>query len=91
MHPNKHMTARIFEFTLWLEPESRDLLEWSNALYEAGADDSSPGVQCGEPCVTFHREAESFEAAVRSAYHDVQKAGCRVARCEIAQEEMAAW
>lgn len=85
------MNSRTFEFTLWLEPEPRDLVEWSNALYEAGADDGSPGVHCGEPYVSFHREAESFEAAVRSAYRDVQKAGGRVVRCEIAREEMAAW
>ena len=84
------MNSRVFEFTLWLEPESRELLEWSNALYEAGADDSSAGEHCGEAYVSFHRE-ESFEAAVRSAYRDVQAAGGRVVRCEIAQEEMAAW
>jgi hypothetical protein len=85
------MTPRLFEFTFWLAPEGRELLDWANALYEAGADDSSPGTDCGAPYVTFHREADSFEAAVRSAHRDIQAAGCRVLRCEIAAEEMAIW
>jgi hypothetical protein len=82
---------RQFEFTFWLAPEDRELLDWSNALYEAGADDCSPGEHCGKPYVTFHREAESFEDAVRSAHRDTQAAGCQVLRCEIAAEQMAAW
>ena len=83
----------LFEFKLWLAPDrsKRKLLEWSNALFEAGADDCSPGVHIGKPYVSFHRQAKSFEEAVRSAYRDVQNAGCRVLRCEIDQEEMQNW
>ena len=33
------MTPRVFEFTLWLAADDRDLLSRTNALYEAGADD----------------------------------------------------
>lgn len=85
------MTTRLFEFTLWLTPESRHLIEWTNAFYAAGADDCSPGVHCGQPYATFHREVASFEEAVRSAHKDVKAAGCGVVRCEIAAEEMAGW
>ena len=85
------LPRRPFEFTFWLAPDARSLNDWSNALFGAGADDSSPGEHCGQPYVAFHREAESFELAVRSAHRDVQAAGCRVLRCEITVEEMAGW
>ena len=85
------LPRRPFEFTLWLAPDARSLNDWSNALFEAGANDCSPGEHCGEPYVAFHREAEFLEKAVRSAHRHVQAAGCRVLRCEITAEEMAGW
>ena len=83
------LPRRPFEFTFWLAPDVRNLSDWSSAPFEAGADDCSPGVHCGEPYVAFHREAESLEEAVRSAHRHVQAASCRVLRCEITAEEMA--
>ena len=80
------MPTRLFEFTLWLTPESREFLDWANAIYESGGDDSSPGEHCGAPYVSFHREAETLDDAVRSAYDNVQAAGCQVVRCEIDRE-----
>lgn len=85
------MSSSIFEFTLWLMADQRDLVTRSNALYEAGADDCSPGEHCGEAYAAFHREAESFEDAVRSAIRDVHAAGCHVVRCEIDERQLAAW
>ena len=85
------LPRRPFEFTFWLAPDVRSLSGWSNALVNAGADDCSPGEHCGQPYVSFHREAESLEEAVRSAHRHVQTAGCRVLRCEITEEEMAGW
>lgn len=85
------MATRVFEFTFWLADEPRELLDWSNQLYDAGADDSSPGICNGMPYEAFHREAASFEEAVRSAHRDVQAAGCRVLRCEIEEQELASW
>jgi len=85
------MSTKLFEFTVWLAPEARELLDWSNDLFAAGADDCSPGVHCGEAYVSFHRESETFEEAVRLAHRQVTAAGCRVARLEIAAEQMAAW
>jgi len=37
----------------------------------------------GVTLIDFHREAESLEAALRSAIADVNAAGCTVARAEI--------
>jgi hypothetical protein len=57
-------------------------LKMSDALYEAGCDDGSPGVSCGVVSVSFDREAETLRDAVESAIADVERAGYRVARVE---------
>lgn len=82
---------RTYEFTLWLEHDSRDLEEWSNALYESGGDDGAAGETHGQPFVSFLREASSLEDAIRSASETVRAARLTVLRCEIQQEHMAAW
>ncbi len=82
------MTVHCFTFTLADDP--RDLLEWSNALYEAGGDDTSPGERDGKLHVSFHREADTLEDALRSARRTVQAAGLRVVSCEIPEAAMAA-
>lgn len=82
---------RTFAFTFVLDDDPRDLLDWSNALFEAGGDDSSPREHCGIPYVAFDREAESFEEAVRSARECILAAGLRILRCEIEEAEMHAW
>jgi len=84
------MTSRVFEFTLWLAADSRSLIARTNALYDAGASDCSPGEHCGQPYAAFHREAKSLEAAVRSAVHDAHAAGCHVVRCELDERQLAA-
>ena len=83
------MTPRVFEFTLWLAADDRDLLSRTNALHEAGADDCSPGEHCGKPYAAFHREAPSFEEAVRTAIRDVDAAGCHGVRCELDERQLA--
>jgi hypothetical protein len=80
------MASRLFEFTLWLEPNAVDLITRTNALHGAGVDDCSPGEHCGQPYTAFHREADTFEAAVRSAVRDLQSLGYRVLRCEIDEQ-----
>jgi hypothetical protein len=57
--------------------------ELADALFDAGCDDGTPGKRCGVPVISFHREAESLESAIRSAVADVQKAGCVVERVQI--------
>lgn len=82
---------RQFEFTLWLAEDPRDLDDWSHALYETGADDSTCGLRMGQLYAAFSREAVSLEDAIRSAHQQVRAAGLRVLRCEMAEEDMAAW
>ena len=72
-----------FEFTLILGSLTEITQDAANALYEAGCDDASPASCDGAVWVTFHREAHSLDAAIRSAVSDVQKAGFHVARLEI--------
>ena len=57
--------------------------ELADRLFDAGCDDGTPGIFCGTPLVSFHREADSLESAIRSAVADVQKAGCVVERVQI--------
>ena len=57
--------------------------EVAHRLFYAGCDNGTPGVCCGVPVITFSREADGLESAIRSAVADVQKAGCVVERVQI--------
>lgn len=72
-----------FEFTLFLSGIHEMTEEAAEALFVAGCDDASPAGCDGAAWVTFHREAGSLDAAIRSAVVDVQKAGFQVERLEI--------
>jgi hypothetical protein len=74
---------RIYDFTLVLSSGIELTEDLSEALFVAGCDDGSPGSCGGIVTIDFHREADSLEAAIRSAIADVQKAGCTVAKAEI--------
>jgi len=78
-------TYRFTVILAGLREISDDLAE---TLFEAGCDDGSPWSSQGVAAVGFDREAESFEAAVRSAIADVQKAGCHVAWVKIEPEDL---
>jgi hypothetical protein len=54
-----------------------------DALYEAGCDDGTVVTREGVTYVAFDREAESLEAAIRSATANVRAAGFEVARVEM--------
>ncbi len=75
------MTKYSFTLILAGSPELTDDL--AERLYTTGCDDGSPGMCNGVTLIDFHREAESLEAALRSAIADVNAAGCTVARAEI--------
>jgi len=72
-----------FEFTLVLSGLTEITDAAANALFEAGCDDASPASSDGVVWITFHREANSLDAAIRSAMADVQQAGFPVERLEI--------
>jgi hypothetical protein len=72
-----------YEFSLILKEGTEITEELADQLFEAGCDDSTPGTFCGTPYISFHREADSLESAIRSAVADVQKTGCVVERVQI--------
>jgi hypothetical protein len=72
-----------YEFSLILKEGTEITEELADQLFEAGCDDSTPGTFCGTPYISFHREADSLESAIRSAVADVHKAGCVVERVQI--------
>ena len=75
-----------YEFTLIL-PDPLELTEdLADRLFEAGCDDATPGTCNGVFSIDFHREADSLEAAIRSAIANVESAGYRVARVEMEAE-----
>ena len=88
-HPNKY-PMKTYEFVATLSQGteySDDLVE---ALYEAGCDDGSVWSSEGVVEIGFSREAESLEAAIRSAVGDVQKAGATVIRVTLEERALAA-
>jgi len=72
-----------YEFQLVFKEDTEITEELADRLFDAGCDDGTPGTFCGVPYISFHREAESLESAIRSAVADVQKAGCVVERVQI--------
>jgi hypothetical protein len=78
------MTTYDFEVVLASHIEMTE--ELADRLYEAGCDDGLPGMACGVACISFSREADSLESAIRSAIADVQRAGCTVERVQIERD-----
>ena len=80
----------LYEFTMILSKGTELTDDLAEALFEAGCDDGSPGSCEGVVSIDFHREAESLEAAIRSAIADVQKTGCTVAQVTLEADSLAA-
>ena len=74
---------KTYDFEIILAAGTDMSEELADRLFEAGCDDGTPGTFCGTPCISFHREADSLESAIRSAVADVQRAGCLVERLQI--------
>jgi hypothetical protein len=77
-----------YEFTLILKGAVELTEEMADALYDAGCDDGTPGTCNGVGSIAFHREAESLEAAIRSAIANVKSAGYEVERVLIEVDTM---
>ena len=56
-----------YAFHLILKEGTEITEELADQLFAAGCDDGTPVTFCGTPYVSFHREAESLESAIRSA------------------------
>ena len=63
--------------------------EIADQLWDAGCDDSTPGISCGQLQIGFYREAETFNDAVRSAVAAVRSVGLEVDRIEIDRDDLA--
>ncbi|MGB7732522.1 MAG: hypothetical protein WBL72_02405 [Thermoguttaceae bacterium] len=81
-----HMKTYNFEVILAAGTDMTE--ELADALFDAGCDDGTPGVRWGVPVITFHREADGLESAIRSAVSDVQKTGCVVERVQIEYDSL---
>lgn len=77
---------KFYEFIVILHGLDTIDDDLADKLFEAGCDDGSPFSTCGIAGIGFSREAESLEAAIRSAVADVQKAGCTVERVQIERD-----
>ena len=76
-------------FSLILAEETELTDQLVDDLCKAGCDAGSLSSRAGNVTVTFHREAESLEQAIRSGIVDVQRAGCHAARVEIETDDLA--
>ncbi len=76
----------IYEFTVVLADQDVMTVDMAEALYAAGCDDGHPWSSEGVAAVTFDRESDRLESAIRSAVADVQKAGYTVKRVEIEED-----
>ena len=72
-----------YEFSLILSGPLELTEDLADSLFEAGCDDATPGTCNGVFSIDFHREADSLEAAIRSAIANVESAGYRVTRVEM--------
>jgi hypothetical protein len=81
----------IWQFTIRLkgvDVMTDDLIE---NLFAAGCTDGTPASSNGSAWIGFDRDADTLDAAIRSAVDDVRRAGCTVERVEIEQEELRQW
>jgi len=75
-----------YEFTLILKGPLELTEEIADELFAAGCDDGTPGICDGVFSINFHREAKTFEEAIRSAIGNVRSAKVEVERVEFHPE-----
>ena len=80
-----------WDFTVILKGVAEMSDDLANALYEAGCDDGTAGSSCGEATASFSRESDTLQNVIASAVADIRRAGCKVGRVQIEQDELAAW
>ncbi len=73
----------VYQFTVVLAGQDVMTADTAEALCVAGCDDGHPWSSEGVAAITFDREADCLESAIRSAVADVQKAKFTVKRVEI--------
>jgi hypothetical protein len=66
-----------------------DMLDVADALGNASCLDASVGGHDEGAEIVFHREADSLDAAIKSAVSAVESAGYRVIRVELARDTIS--
>jgi hypothetical protein len=79
---------QTYHFTAILADVTELTDEMCERLFEAGCDDGTPASSQDSAFVHFDREADSLEAAIRSAIANVQAAGYAVAYVKIETAEL---
>lgn len=76
-----------YEFVLVLGGINSLSLDQEAALFDAGCDDSTVGLQNGQVHLMFTREAKDLAVAIASAVEDVNKAkiGVEIVRIDLIQ------
>ena len=80
-----------WDFTVILKGVEEISDDLANSLYEAGCDDGTAGSSDGVASISFSRDAETLQDAIRSALTDIRRAGCVAGSVRIEQEEFSAW
>jgi hypothetical protein len=75
MSPDTGVVQERHEFSLLYTGVDDLTDELSDALFEAGCDDATIGIQNGFFFADFHRQAATFREALISAIEDVERSG----------------
>ncbi len=81
----------IWQFTIRLKGVDVMTDELIETLFAAGCTDGTPASSNGSAWIGFDRDADTLDAAIRSAVDDVRRAGCDIERVEIEHEELSQW
>lgn len=81
---------RVYRFIVTLGAAAQHSDDLADALFEAGCDDGTLWSTGSVVQVGFSREAESLEAAIRSAIADVVKTGQTVTEMTLEAAALAA-
>ena len=79
---------QTFSFTCTIKNHTVCSEEMAEAICEAGGDDSGIGSSEGIVTIYLEREAESLDAAIRSAVATVYREGYQISRIEMDEAQM---
>jgi hypothetical protein len=75
---------KTYSFTFMMLDQQPDAFgDFAEALFAAGCDDATPSTSNGVVSIDFDREAESMDAALRSAVKQVESLGWLISKVEI--------
>lgn len=81
---------KMYHFIAILSQGTECTDDLAEAMFEAGNADGTLWSHGQVAGIRFSREAESLEAAIRSAFSDVKRAGATVVEVKLEAEDLAA-